>query len=338
MPDDPAPDAFEALRRPDAPIAPEASFARRLREQLTAALQPLLDTNNTTTTTTTRKVSAMTVIPYLMVRNAAAALDFYRDAFGAVERQRLVGDDGRIGHAEFVIGDSLLMMADEYPEIGALGPESRGGPTCSFSVEVDDVDAAHALAVSFGATTLREPADQFHGSRSATISDPFGHNWTLTKLVENLTAQEYEARAAQDNGHGSFAVRTPGAVADETDPHHQSRRHDQGDLYYFTLPVADVARAQRFFGAVLGWQFDGPDQGHVANIAAPPGSVSADGNDIGARLWFVVDDIHVAVERVRAAGGSAQEPVEYPSGWSSDCTDDQGTVFSLSVPSAAYSL
>jgi predicted enzyme related to lactoylglutathione lyase len=102
------------------------------------------------------------------------------------------------------------------------------------------------------------------------------------------------------------------------------------------MPVADLAKAQRFFGAVLGWQFGSPDNGHVENISAPPGGPNVSG-DTGARLWFVVEDIHTAVERVRANGGTASEPVHYESGWSSDCTDDQGTIFSLSVPSAEYS-
>ncbi|MCU1398867.1 MAG: Glyoxalase/bleomycin resistance protein/dioxygenase, partial [Acidimicrobiales bacterium] len=112
--------------------------------------------------------------------------------------------------------------------------------------------------------------------------------------------------------------------------------------YYFTLPVADVPRAQRFFGAVLGWQFGGPgpDQqpsGHIENISAPPGSLGGS-YEGGARLWFVVDDIHAAVALVRSNGGTADEPVDYPSGWSADCVDDQGTVFSLSVPVPEYTM
>jgi predicted enzyme related to lactoylglutathione lyase len=104
------------------------------------------------------------------------------------------------------------------------------------------------------------------------------------------------------------------------------------------VPVGDVARAQRFFGGLLGWRFAGPDQGHIENISAPPGGLNADTADTSVRLWFVVDDIHAAVARVRELGGTAGEPIDYPSGISADCTDDQGTVFSLSVPSSEYSL
>ncbi len=279
----------------------------------------------------------MTVTAYLIVSGAAAALDFYRDAFGAVETERMVGDDGRIGHAEFVIGDSTLMIADEYPEVDAVGPASRGGPTCAFTIEVADaaaVDATFATAVALGATATREPTDQFHGSRQGTVTDPFGHRWTLSALIENLTAEEYAARAA-DTDHGSYTVERTGtesAVAG-----HQLKVLATGDLYYFTLPVQDMARAQRFFGSVFGWQFGAPDEGHISNISAPPGGVNTGTADTGARLWFVVDDIHAVAQRVRDLGGTAEEPVHYDSGWSSNCTDDQGTVFSLSVPSPKYS-
>jgi predicted enzyme related to lactoylglutathione lyase len=198
----------------------------------------------------------------------------------------------------------------------------------------------YAHAIELGALGLREPADQFHGNRSATVQDPFGQRWTLSARIEQLTTEQYAARAAQDSGHGSFSLETGVAAATTNGnaAHPQAKHLEQGDLYYFTLPVADVPRAQRFFGAVLGWQFGAPDQGHIENISAPPGGLNDKSTDMGARLWFVVDDIHTAVERVRAAGGTAQDPVNYESGWSSDCIDDQGTVFSLSVPSPEYSV
>jgi predicted enzyme related to lactoylglutathione lyase len=104
------------------------------------------------------------------------------------------------------------------------------------------------------------------------------------------------------------------------------------------LPVHDLARAQVFFTAVLGWQFPDPQQGHIANISAPPGGVATVTGDESTRaqLWFVVDDIHAAVNKVRELGGTASDPVQYDSGWSADCVDDQGTTFNLSVPAAKY--
>lgn len=339
-------DPFDALRRPDAPIAPSAAFARQLRQRLTAELQPLLASAappTSVSTSTTERTVAMTVTPYFSVRNCAAALDFYRDAFGAIETHRLVGDDGRVGHAEIMLGGSRMMLADEYPEVDSLGPQSRGGPTCTFDLDVGNasrVDEMYAHAVELGAQGLSEPADQFHGNRSAVVQDPFGQRWTLSAQIEQLTTEQYAARAAQDSGHGSFSLEggTTAATTNGNAAHPQAKHLEQGDLYYFTLPVADVPKAQRFFGAVLGWQFAAPDQGHIENISAPPGGLNDQSTDKGARLWFVVDDIHTAVERVRAAGGTAQDPVNYESGWSSDCVDDQGTVFSLSVPSPEYSV
>ena len=101
--------------------------------------------------------------------------------------------------------------------------------------------------------------------------------------------------------------------------------------------MPDLAKAQAFFGEVLGWRFDDPTAGHVSNIAAPPGGVRPADEPAGAELWFVVADIHSAVDAVRRMGGTASEPVLYESGWAAECTDDQGTKFNLSVPSEQYS-
>lgn len=287
---------------------------------------------------------ANTVVPYLVVDGAAAAIDFYVRAFGAIEQHRLVGDDGRVGHAEITIGSSRLNLADEYPEADAIAPTTRGGTSTSFTIEVADVDRAFATALEMGATSLREVADQFYGMRQGSLRDPWGHRWSLSQMIAGFGDEQYLANSAElgfevlnadpstPTVHNpALPVATTAAAADPQVKHHVS-----GDLYYFTLPVPDLARGQRFFSAVLGWQFVDPDNGHVGNITAPPGGLNVT-DEAGARLWFVVDDIHTAVARVRAAGGTAQDPVLYESGWSSDCVDDQGTVFSLSVPSDAYS-
>lgn len=130
-----------------------------------------------------------------------------------------------------------------------------------------------------------------------------------------------------------FELQEPAATALSGDEH-QVKHYDQGDLYYFTLPTPDLAKAQAFYGAVLGWRFDDAENGHVGNISAPPGS--AHGATVTADLYFVVDDIHAAVTRVRAMGGTADEPVHYDSGSAATCTDDQGTRFHLSVPADKY--
>jgi len=317
-------DPFDALRITDSPLDPRPEFADELRRTIAANLET--DMTHTDTPVTTQTAATQTVTAYISVRNAAAAIAFYVEAFEAVELSRLVGDDGRIGHAEITIGSSKLMLADEYPEIDVVGPQTRGGPTCSFTIEVPDVDASFAHAVAAGATVERPVADQFHGNRMGWVRDPFGHRWTLSTPIADFDRAEY-ARAGREAGF-------------ELIESAQLKRHAPGDLYYFTLPVHDMAKAQAFFAAVLGWQFDDPERGHVVNITAPPGGVRQVEPDASTRpeLWFVVDDIHVAVAKVRELGGTAQDPVLYDSGWSADCVDDQGTTFNLSVPAQKYSL
>jgi PhnB protein len=117
---------------------------------------------------------------------------------------RMVDDSGRVGHADLAIGTITLMLADEHPEMGILGPRTLGGSPVLLYLHVDDVDAVHERAVAAGATTLRAPEDQFHGNRTATIVDPFGHSWMLSQPVETLTVDELAARAA-DGGYTTTA-------------------------------------------------------------------------------------------------------------------------------------
>lgn len=135
-----------------------------------------------------------TAAPYLIVRDAAAALQFYRDAFGASETRRLNTPDGRIMHAEVRIGDSMLFLASESPDHGAFSPEHFGGSPVSIVLYVDDADALFARAVKGGATSLRPMQDQFFGERSGTVLDPFGHRWTLNMHIEDLSDEEMECR------------------------------------------------------------------------------------------------------------------------------------------------
>jgi PhnB protein len=135
-----------------------------------------------------------TVTPYLIVKGAAKALDFYRDAFGAVELFRMPMPDGRIGHAEIQIGDSRMMLADEHPEIGALSPTTIGGTATGICLYVPDVDALHAKAVAAGVKVERPLQNQFYGDRSATVIDPFGHKWTIATHIEDVSPEEMDRR------------------------------------------------------------------------------------------------------------------------------------------------
>lgn len=134
------------------------------------------------------------LIPYLIVDGAAAAIDFYVQVFRAIETYRLVGRDGRVGHAELTIGSAQLSLADEYPEIGHIGPLKRGGTSCSLSMRVDDVDVMVERAVRAGAKLERPIVDEFYGERVGWIHDPFGHRWSLRKTIEALTPEMVKQR------------------------------------------------------------------------------------------------------------------------------------------------
>lgn len=140
-------------------------------------------------------VSANSLSPYITVQDAKNAIAFYVAAFGAKEVFRLVDPvDGRIGHAEIVIGDVTIMLSDEYPDFGALSPETIGGSPVKFQIYVDDVDAAFSSAIAFGASELRPVKDQFFGDRSGMLIDPFGHSWTLATKGETVTPAEMQKR------------------------------------------------------------------------------------------------------------------------------------------------
>ena len=135
------------------------------------------------------------ITPYLIVEGAARALEFYKTAFGALEKFRMPGPDGRIGHAEMRVGDSVIMLADGNPSIGAKGPKAYGGSPVSLMVYVEDVDKIFAQAVAAGATVERPLANQFYGDRTGGIVDPFGHKWYLATHVEDVAPDELERRA-----------------------------------------------------------------------------------------------------------------------------------------------
>jgi PhnB protein len=136
------------------------------------------------------------VTPYLIVQGAAGAIDFYKQVLGATELFRLAGPDGRLGHAELKIGDSHVMLADEFPEMGAVSPRTIGGSPVRLLVYVDDVDAIVSRAVAAGAKLVRPVADQFYGDRAGGIEDPFGHLWHIATHKEDVSPAEMERRAA----------------------------------------------------------------------------------------------------------------------------------------------
>ncbi len=136
------------------------------------------------------------ITPYLIIKGAAAAIDFYKQAFDAVELMRMPHPDGRVGHAELKIGDSVFMLADEFPELQTVGPKTLGNSPVGILLYVNDVDSVFAKALSLGATVNKALADQFYGDRTGTVIDPFGHKWTIATHKEDVSPEEMERRMA----------------------------------------------------------------------------------------------------------------------------------------------
>jgi PhnB protein len=139
---------------------------------------------------------ASAVTPYLSVSNAAQMIDFYKQVFGAIETMRLKQPDGRIGHAQLMINGAALMLADEFPEMGFLSPKTLGGARSPVSIHlyVENVDDIYQRALIAGATSLREPADQFYGERNAQVRDPSGHCWDISAQIEEVSPEEMQKR------------------------------------------------------------------------------------------------------------------------------------------------
>ena len=218
------PDPFEQLRGVVEVSRPAPEFTARLR----ARLERALSLPRGVTVSTTAVPQAPALAPYLAVRDTLAAIDWYTEVFGATAHSApVVMPDGRIGHAELSIGGSVLMLADEHPDVGHVAPAGGGSPV-TLHLSVPDVDAAVAKAVAHGAELTRAPATAEYG-RSATVVDPFGHRWLL--MSEAVRAESLRA----------------------------------GDVVYASLQVGDVRKAAAFFSSVLGWEFE-PDDGIAGSI------------------------------------------------------------------------
>lgn len=136
------------------------------------------------------------VTPYLIIKGAAEAIEFYKKAFGATELLRIPGPGGTIGHAEIKIGDSPVMLADEFPDMGYRSPTGLGGSPVSLMIYVEDVDAVFARSIAAGAKEDRPVEDKFYGDRAGSLSDPFGHIWHIATHKEDVSDEEMSKRAA----------------------------------------------------------------------------------------------------------------------------------------------
>ncbi len=302
-------DPFEALREPQAPLAPRPEFARQLRQHIAAELGTKEATMPTLAIREYTPARLHSLTPYLALDDPARAIEWYTEVFDAV----LLGDpivmpDGRIGHAEMRVGDTVFMLAGDFPEERHLSPTTLGGSTVGLMLHVPDADATYAKAVDLGATALR-PIRVQYGARGGTIHDPFGHRWFIQ------TAIEPDDVPVQDVFGQRF-----------------------GDVGYLTLRVPDGDRAARFYGELFGWRLAGgyqPGAYHIESIT-PPAGIDTGAETPNIRLYFRVDDIETAAARVRELGGQVLSVANYESGGNAECVDDQGLRFDLFRPRPGY--
>jgi predicted enzyme related to lactoylglutathione lyase len=308
-------DPLEVLRDPGGPVDPDPAFALRLRARLERALElprgvaVSTATDHLNATVSTPAVvptpGAGAAIPYLAVRDARGAIDWYVEVLGA----SLLGDpivmpDGRIGHAELALGGGTLYLADEFPDIGVVAPQPDAAAV-SLVLHVTDVDGRLAAARASGATVKNEIAEAY-GSRNATIVDPFGHRWMLQQPIATVPAGEAPAA-----------------------PWHQ------GDIGYVSVQTPDVDRAADFYASVLGWTYEPtghPGERHTQGQAMHIGLYGAPRPDLFS--CFAVGDVDAAAARVRAAGGTAEAPTQAPFGRVAECTDLNGRAFAVFAPPA----
>ena len=298
-------DPFEALREPVTPVDPDPDFAGRLRMRLTrevfAPPGGTMSQQSIATRAEREPASPPTLTPYIVVSDARRAMDWYVEVFGAQRRGELhVNADGTIGHAEVNIGDAVLMFAeasDLWPDVPVRAPDSPATFSHTLHLEVDDVDGTTDRARRSGASVEREPADQPYG-RGSVVVDPFGHRWMLLR------------------------------------PPARATRLRQGDVANVTMAARDPHRAKEFYEAVLQVPFSSghPGAWRTDEITPPLGIRSSQGAEPEVQLSYRVDDIAAAVERVRAAGGRADEPERQPYGLLTECVDDQGATFRLWQP------
>jgi uncharacterized glyoxalase superfamily protein PhnB len=298
-------DPFEALREPVSPVDPGPDFAERLRTRLTREIfaPPGGTMSHQTVATGVEREPAWpaTLTPYIVVSDARRAMDWYAEVFGAQRRGELyVNADGTIGHAEVGIGDAVLMFAehsDLWPDVPVRAPDSPTTFSHTLHLEVEDVDGTTERARRGGASVEREPTDQPYG-RGSVIVDPFGHRWMLLR------------------------------------PPARATRLRQGDIANVMMLARDAQRAKEFYEAVLQVPLSPAHRGawRTEETRPPLGIASSQGAEPEVQLSYRVDDIAAAVERVRAAGGRADEPDRKPYGLLAECVDDQGATFRLWQP------
>ncbi|MDA4109303.1 VOC family protein [Mycolicibacterium holsaticum] len=300
-------DPLSVLHGDELPVQPDPAFAAGLRARLESAVSLPNRTQGVVMSGTDTAIAELTepatvapsvprsaALPYLAVSNAREAIAWYVDALGAtVVGEPIVMDDGRIGHAELALAGGMFYLADEYPEIGMKSPAPRS-VSVMLMLGVPDADAAVERAREHGATVQQEVREA-HGSRRATIVDPFGHRWTLSGPVTGALTP------IQHGDVGFVSVRTP-----------------------------DADRAAAFYGHVLGWTYD-PATRRVTNTEQPVGIASVSGAP-GMLCCYAVTDLAAARQSIIDGGGSVGKVQEHDFGTVLDATDPAGAAFAVLEP------
>lgn len=249
---------------------------------------------------------------YICVANASAAIDFYREAFGAKEMWRLVEPGGKIGHAEIQIGNTSLMLSDEYPDYNTLSPETIGGSSVKIHLDVEDVDAFAERAIKAGATLLRPIADQFYGDRSGQLADPFGYTWIVATHIKDVPVEEMQkemdkwtqAQSAKNSSEGGY-VKEP-----------EMRRENRHAVTpYITVhqPAALIDFLREAFDAIEHFRATGPAGGMHAELSIGDSIVMIGGAEHiepkPTAIHLYVPDVDQAYERALKAGAKSLMPV-----------------------------
>lgn len=344
-------DPFEELATPIERQEPRPSFARSLRARLLSELGlddeppptvPLPErkptVSATTTVSTTPATTHAVITPYLTSADAAAAIDWYHDAFGAEEAFRVVDDNGVVGHAELTIAGARFMLSDEHPALGVRSPRSLGGPSTAFHLDVDDADALFARAVAAGATVLQEPADQPHGARHGTLLDPDGHRWMLSQQLEPLDLDDYAERSS---GSGYEVVVPDVSGVSDSETVAAADRPGTGGGIWAAVFYRDAPAGIRFLVDTFGFEeqlvVTGDDGSIVhSELRWPEGGVVQVGTadthnpfniDPGAQsLYVITADPERVWEASRAAGLEVVRAPESPD------YDPEGTGFAVRDP------
>jgi PhnB protein len=276
------------------------------RSQAMSSAAPLKETN-----------AIHRVSTYLCFKNASAAIEFYKEAFGAKELMRLAEPSGKIGHAEIQIGESVLMMSDEYPDYGALSPESIGGSPMRMHLDVEDVDAFAEQAVAAGATITRPIADQFYGDRAGQLADPFGYTWAISSHIRDVSIEEMQvhvdAFAKQQSQKTSKGVREG---FNSVTPYITVKQPDE--LINFVTQVFGATETFRTTGSAGGTHAEYRIGDSMVMIGGAP---HIDAMPVAIHMY--IPDVDAAYQRAVDAGATPLfEPADQPYGERSGAVQD----------------